>query len=307
MNEKNIKISSIKLIVVIVIAAAVVLNVAAQLIPETLRRFDVTASDSYTLSESAREYLSSIDEKVTLYVIEADGSDIKYEYLLRRIDASCKNIDVKWTSAKGAEPQLKALGLTAEVVMPYLVIAESEKRSMVIAHAELMTYKTDNSTVASFIGKDTMTLQEYEYITQMLASQIQAGSEYASQYSSMLEALIYDIDMYFNAEAYICRIVEYVLVDIIPARYTLTGHGEKVLGELEMGYYLAESVGLRYNTLDLTSGAPIPKDAVSIVVLDPKTDISKAEADMLIEYLDRGYDRFVENLNSLGADIIYIS
>ena len=26
-----------------------------------------------------------------------------------------------------------------------------------------------------------------------------------------------------------------------------------------------------------------------------------------IEYLDRGYDRFVENLNSLGADIIYIS
>ena len=112
MNGKNIKGTSIKLICAIVIAAVVVLNVAAQFIPETLRRFDTTASDSYTLSESAKEYLSSVSEKVTLYVIDSDGSDIKYEYLLRRIDALCENIDVKWTSTEDAEPQLKALGLS---------------------------------------------------------------------------------------------------------------------------------------------------------------------------------------------------
>lgn len=294
MNRENNNLTSsakklnTRIIVAVVIAVTVLLNVAVYFIPDNIRRLDMTASDSYTLSDSTKEYFSSLDEKVTLYVIDGDGSDVKYEYLLDRVDNCSKNIDVKWLGSDKATHLLEPLNITKAMVTPYLVIIESDKRSMAIPHSELVSYRTDNSTLVSFLGTDRMSVLEYEYAKQMFATQAQSGSEYASQYAAMLEMLLYDVEQYFNAEPYLCQMVEYVTVDVIPARYVLTGHGETPLDKTEAGYYLSSQLGVTHKTLDITDGKVIPEDAVSIILLDPTSDLSKSEADALIDFLNGG-------------------
>ena len=275
-------------IVSIVIAAVVLLNVGLQFLPDTVKKFDITSSDSYTLSDATKEYLSSVDEEVTIYVLDADGSDIRYEYWLERIGGSFENIDVKWSTFDKVKDKLTALGVTIESASPYLLIIEGEKRSAAVGYTELMSYRTDNSTLVSYIGASEMTATQYNSALTMLAQYAQSSSEYASQYAQMLEMLVYDVEKYFNAEPYLCKLIEYVTVDIIPARYTLMGHGETELSKTEMGYWISEQIGMSYNSLDISGGGEIPEDAVSILVINPTQDISLQEARLLIDFLNRG-------------------
>lgn len=286
--NKVSKKSKSTVIIAVVIAAVILLNVGLQFLPDTVKRFDITGEKSYTLSDTTKKYLSSLDEKVTVYVLDADGSDIKYEYWLDRLDSSFKNIDVKWTTFDKVTDKLTALGVKLESASPYVLIIESEKRSMVLSYADLITYRTNNSDLISIIQKSEMTAEEYNYWLKMFAQYAQSSSEYASQYAQMLQILVYDVEKYFNAESYLCKIVEYVTVDVIPARYTLTGHGETDFSKTEMGYQLSSVMGKSYAALDMTDGKEIPKDAVSILVIAPTADISKSEADTLISFLEDG-------------------
>jgi hypothetical protein len=293
MNTNNKKATASKapnlaIIIAAAVAAVILLNAVVCFIPDGIRRLDITSSDSYTLSDSTEKYLSELDEKVTLYVLDADGSDVKFEYFLDRIDNCTENLTVEWIDSERSADKLEPLGIKPDQVAPYILICEGEKRSTAVSYAELVSYRTENSTLKSFIGSNEMTAVQYEYMKQSLATQAQSSSEYASQYAAMLEALIYDVEKYFNAEPFICRIVEYVTVDVIPARYTLTGHGETDISKTEIGYYLSETVGMNYKTLDLTKVEKIPEDAVSIIVMAPTEDISSAEADALLSFLNGG-------------------
>ena len=272
----------------IIIVAVVLLNVGLNFLPDNISRFDITTSDSYTLSNNAKEYLSSLDEKVTLYVIDANGSDIKFEYLLRRVDGISDNLGVKWVSYEDVADKLTALGIKAEQVAPYMLLTESEKRSVPLGYVDLILYRTDNTTIISQLQTNEMTAAEYERIVTTLAQQVNTSSEYANTYMQLLNALIYDVDRYFSAESYICKMVEYVTVDVIPARYTLTGHGETALAKTEIGLYLSNTAGVAHNQLNLTVAGEIPQDAVSIIIMKPTSDITETEANMLISYLNDG-------------------
>ena len=293
MNNENKKMPAspkgrnIKVIIAVLIAAVVLLNIAVGLIPDRYRRIDLTSSDSYTLSDETVGYLRGLDEKVTLYVIDADGSNLKYEYLLKRIDSASKMVDVKWISSADAKELTDPLGVT-EAVTPYFVVAKSDRRSMFAPYSEMVTYRTDNTSLASFLETNELSAYEYEYCKQMLAQNAQTNSEYAQSYASMLELLLYDTEMYFRGEAYISKVLEYVTVETIPARYVLTGHGETPFSETEMGYYVLGEMGLDHKALDTAAHAHIPDDAVSILVIHPKYDISKDEADMFLSYLNGG-------------------
>ena len=291
MNNCNNEISKkprLAVIVSVVTAVVLLLNVALNFLPDSARRFDVTTSNSYTLSATTKEYFSSLGEKINIYVLDADGSDVKFEYMLKRMDGCSDNVNVRWTNFEKVADKLTALGVKLEQASPYLIIIESSKRSIVAGYSELITYRTDNTSITSYIGTNEMTAVQYENLKTAFAQQASTSSEYASQYMQMLEILIYDVEKYFNAEPYICQMIEYVTVDIIPARYALTGHGEAELSKTEMGYYLSDMVGLNYGPLDISDGGEIPADAVSIMVIDPTSDITKAEANKLISYLDRG-------------------
>ena len=271
-----------------IIASVVLFNVAVQFLPDYIRRFDITSAKSYTLSDSTKDYFSSLDEKVNIYVLDVDGSDMRYEYWLKRLDEASDNISVRWSSLEAEGERLATMGVELSEPSPYLLIVEGEKRSIAMGYSDLIIYRTDNSTIASYIGTNEMTASQYNSVLTTLAQYAYSSDQYASQYAEMLEVLVYDVEKYFIAESYLCKMVEYVTVDILPARYALTGHGEAVLSKTEMGYYLSDGVGMVYSDLDLSASGAIPEDAVSIMVINPKTDITKVEADILINYLNGG-------------------
>lgn len=276
------------IVISVMIALTVLLNVGLQFLPEAIKAFDITDNKSYTLSDTSKDYFSSLDEKVTLYVLDANGTDIKYEHWLDRVGSSFKNIDVKWTTYDKVSDKLTALGVKLESASPYLLLVESEKRSMVAGYSDLISYRTNNSNLISLIQKSEMTAEEYNYWLTMVAQYANSTSEQAAQYVQVLQMLVYDVEKYFNAEPYLCKLVEYVTVDIIPARYTLTGHGETELNKTEMGYMISNSLGLYHNELDISGDKKIPDDAVSILIINPTSDISAKEANKLISFLNEG-------------------
>ncbi len=277
----------------VVIAAVVVLNAALCLIPDRFRRIDLTSSDSYTLSEDTLKYFGELDDKITLNVIEADGSDPKYEYFLRRVDESSKNIDVKWLSAEDARSITDPLGVT-EYIAPYLIVAESEKRSTALFYSEVISYYTENTDLIEYVffGSE-VSLGYYENIKSTLKASYdkavaENNSETAESDAYFLSLLAMETKMYFNGEPYICGVVEYLTVDVVPKRYVLTGHGEASFSETEMGYYILEEMGLEHTPLDTAASPAIPADAVSILVINPQNDISEAEAELFLNYLNGG-------------------
>ena len=287
LNNQKKKQSSLS-VAAIIVASVVLFNVALQFLPDYVRRLDITSAKSYTLSDSTKDYFSSLDEKVNIYVLDVDGSDIRYEYWLKRLDGASDNISVRWSSLEAEAERLAAMGVALSEPSPYLLIVEGEKRSIAMGYSDLIIYRTNNSTIASYIGTNEMTASQYNSVLTTLAQYAYSSDQYASQYAEMLEALVYDVEKYFSAESYLCKMIEYVTVDILPARYSLTGHGETALSKTEMGYYLSDGVGMVHSDLDLSVSGGIPEDAVSIMVVAPKTDITKAESDILIDYLNGG-------------------
>ena len=280
--------SNLPVIISVIVAGVILLNVGLNFLPDSVRRFDITTSDSYTLSNETKEYLSSLDEKVTLYVVEANGSDIKFEYFLRSLTECSDSLEVRWVGYEDVADKLSAWGVKDGQISPYTLLAETEKRSMPMGYSDLISYRTDNSTITSYIGTNEMTAAQYENIYTMLVQYMSSDSQNASSYMAMLEALLYDTDTYFNAESYICKMVEYVTVDIIPARYTLTGHGETDLSKTEIGLYISSTVGVAHNALNLAVEGEIPDDAVSIIIMKPTSDITAMEASLLTSYLNGG-------------------
>ena len=57
----------------ILLAVLIVLNLAVSLIPSRMTRFDTTDDGRYTLSATTEQFLSNLQEDVTVYVVCKDG------------------------------------------------------------------------------------------------------------------------------------------------------------------------------------------------------------------------------------------
>jgi len=295
----------IKIIISVAVAVLLLLNVGLWFIPERFKKIDITANDAYTLSDGTKTFLSGLDEKITLYVLDADGSDTRYEYLLGLLDGY-KNVDVKWMSSKKATHLLEPMGLTVpeDKKIPYFIVIESEKRTAYLDHYSLFSYVNSNSDLVSFIsyiesmtGQDLattnssgyaeMSIEQYELLLDLISTYAQNDSQNAATYVSYYSSLIYDTQQYFYGEVALSKKIEEAIVDKIPTRYMLTGHGETPVGNTWLGFMLSE-MGLQCKDLNTTESLEIPSDAVSVMVLAPTSDITEAEAQTLLNYLGGG-------------------
>ena len=66
-------------VLILLVLVAVLLNTGAFLLPSHVGRLDMTRSGTYTLSDQVKEFLSGLERDVTVYVLDADGSDKKLD------------------------------------------------------------------------------------------------------------------------------------------------------------------------------------------------------------------------------------
>lgn len=267
-----------------VLVAALALNLAVGLIPGRFRTADVSEAGYYTLQDGTKAFLDDLDEDVTLYLIDADGDDQRFEYFLERMAQYSPHLTLKTVPLADSGELLAKVGATVDQMasVGYCIVAESQKRVEIIDYNSLFYYETQNSSLQQ-LGLTQMSVSEYYSWINNLYS-------YANQnegYLTYLEALLYDTYMKFQGQGILCSMLEYVTADVIPHAYVLTGHGEtefssSLISDMVVKY------GRQYDVLDLNAVSQIPAEVSCLLILAPTEDYSAAEIEMLRAYLDRG-------------------
>ncbi len=295
-SKKKIKKATV-LGVSLLVLCALLLNLGVLLIPRPHRTYDMNQYRYYTFSDSTKEFLASVDEDVTLYVISEGEREMRFEYFLESFASHCDRLSISRLSLEDSNDVLSWVGLKKENLsgVQYVLVLDGESRTEAVDYSSLFFYITNNESLNQ-LGLSRMTLSEYyqyyNYIYQMASQD--------SSYATYLDYLVNDTYMYFQGEAILSQMLEYVTADLIPTNYVLTGHGEAIT-DRSLFTNMLSTYGATYETLNLAETSEIPEDAANLIVLAPSEDYSASEIDAMKAYLDRGGQMIVvtgeENLS----------
>ncbi len=259
--------------------AVIVTSVATAFLPVTFRWADVSATKIYTVSDSTKQFIDSVDEDVTLYLIDADTSEEKLVSFIERYCAESPYLKFERVDTSKDTEFRSKYGFTESATLSFCIVVESERRTRIISADELFVWYN-----ASYPDFGYMSASDLEYNISYLANMLEQYSSYYSQMSStdqaqyseymtMYQSLYYMTARYLDAENVINRAIDYVTADVIPTFYFAAGHGEKNTSS---------------GPLDITAIDEIPTEASMILINTPDTDYSASEVDMLIEYMNNG-------------------
>ena len=262
---------------IILCVCTIAVNGLATLIPTRFSSVDLTDQKILSISKATKEYIGSLDDDVTIYVLDADSSNKTFEALLAKYDEYSSAITVKYVSPYDIQNLLSTLGWDGySALEPYTLILESDKeRYDVIMPSSLYYYENEQF--------GTLTQSDY-------SSYVNTLYQYASsseEYQSALQSLLYDTKIYYNAEQILNSSIEYLTVDIIPTPYYIKGHGEPG-SEDSAVLYTYSYVGFPIEELDLSQRAELPEDASTLIINTPTSDLSDAETAMLLDFLKNG-------------------
>ena len=252
LNKKYLKIGSFSIAMsAVAVAVVIVINLIAASLPTTYTKYDLSSLGMYTIGEESRAIIDGVDDDVVFYLVAQRGAeDSTIVEFLDRYAAMNPHITVK-TVDPVANPAFIS-EYTTEELSQNSVIAVSGKRSYAVDYNDIYTREYSDEE-----------LYNYYYYGQM-----PTGTPY------------------FNGELAVTTALDYVTRDDIPKLYTLTGHGETALDETYLGYIDTENIEV--SSLSVLSDEPIPSDCSSILINNPTSDISSAECEKLISYLDEG-------------------
>lgn len=146
--------------VVIGIAIVVVVNVLAAQLPESIQNIDVTGQKLYTLTDDTYTVLDSLDEEVTLYVLEdEDDADSILSKTLDRYAEGSDYITVEYVDPT-VSPNFYTT-YTDESPTSNSVIVVCGERSKVVDYGDIYEYSINYSTyttsVSAYDGEGQLT------------------------------------------------------------------------------------------------------------------------------------------------------
>ena len=110
---------------------------------------------------------------------------------------------------------------------------------------------------------------------------------YSDMYESSLDYNTYSYQTTgFDGEGQITSAIGYVTSENLSVLYTLEGHGEKSLST-DMKDSI-EKANIDVQELNLLTEESVPEDADCLMIISPTTDISSAEKDAVLKYLENG-------------------
>lgn len=249
---------------IVVVIAMVLGNVALYFLPYNVTMSDMTLTHRNSVGEKAQRYLSTVNEPVTIYLLEPTGA-VDYEMYLESVAACSPYITLEKVYYENTPEFYTDRGISFDYANSLYI--ESQRRGDYLSYVNLFSY-----TNAVF-GFTDISISDYQYYYTMFSSN--------SSYAEYLSVLAYNTVENYNADSMICSSVEYAVKEIIPKSYYLTGHGEREL-EAKDGAF----AGLGFTACTLENG--VPADAASIVINAPTTDVTEAEKQALLDFLAMG-------------------
>lgn len=247
------------------------------LLPYSIRQIDVSTNKIYTTDESAKEYFASIDEEITVYLVNPYANEQEFYNSVVRMLEPYENIKLKIVNSVEDKEFVEKheLGDVDASLLSYAMVIEGSKRSVTLGLGDCLVYYNKRFGY--------LTVDEFQQRAKAYANVInQYGSYYDQMDESMksdfqkiaqlLDSLQYETVSSWNLENVFAEAVSYVLADI-PQEYLFMGHGEEV------------NAG---NTYDFKANGSIPEDAELIVINSPSEDYSESEVNTVIDYIDNG-------------------
>lgn len=248
---------------VILLAALIVVNLICGSLPSGVMKLDTSPNKLYSLSQTSVDFLSGLDEEVTLWYVCREGSSNKQvETFLERYAAASPKLKLEKVDPVKKPDFLKKYA--AEEASNYSIIVESEKRFRTVDFGNLVYYYNEN-------------------IGQLTPDEYQSFQSYYGQYASM-----YPFTEYFDGDNQITGAVEYVTADKVPTVYLTEGH-EEAEPDAVVTSNLFTYGAIETHTLNIAlPESEIPEDADVIIINNPLKDLSDGEAEKLIAFFDKG-------------------
>ena len=252
------------------------------LLPYSVRQIDMSVNKTYSSDSSTKDYLSSVEEDITVYLIDPYANEQEfYDSVLRMLEPH-DNIKLEIVNSLEDKDFLKKheLDKVENGMLAYAMVVEGPKRAVTLGMGDCLTYYNKNIgylTVDEFRQRASAyanVLSQYGSYYDQMDESMQANLE---KIAELLDSLQYETVPCWNIENVFVEAVSYVLADI-PGEYLLSGHGEEV------------NAGSIYN---FKENGSIPEDADLIVINSPSEDYSESEINTIIDYVDNGGKLYV--------------
>lgn len=177
---------------IIVIAIAVIVNLAVNALPSTVTQLDMTTNSIYSLSDQTKAIVRSVDKDVNLYLLAAQGGeDATVSRLLDRYAELNDHLKVSTVDPTAQPTFLDSYDLSMYQLYANSVLVDCEGRYRLVNYTDI----------------------------------------YVTDYSMDYESYNYSTTTSFNGENELTNAIHYVTSENLPKVYTLTGHGEAELDE----------------------------------------------------------------------------
>lgn len=230
------------------LAIVVVGNLVVGSLPVTVTEIDCTYEKMYALTDQTEEFLDTLEEDITIYVLNSDKSkDTQVHETLERYEALSEHIMVEYVDPS---------------VNPYFYQTYTDSSP------------TQNSVIV--VGPERSRVIDYYDLYE-----IEYSMDYYS-YSYTTTVTGYD------AEGQITSAIEYVTMDSeeLAVVYEVTGHGESSLSSAFTD--VLDKANIRLESLELFNEEAVPEDAQAIIIHAPSTDFNAEDAQKVIDYINGG-------------------
>ena len=261
----------------LLLALLIAVNLIVGALPSSLTVRDTSPTGMYTLSATSRQYLSALEEDITVYYVCQAGAEIDtMKAFAERLVGHSRHLTLKTVDPTVDTAFAERYG-TASLSDNSLVI-ESGRRFTTVAYSDM--YYIYNAALGKISSSDFQSMASnpnyYQYFTE------------------------YETALFFQADALLMGAIEYVTAESVPMVYVVSGHGDVTLSQTFLS--ALTTYGVKYKTLNLAeSEGVIPADASCLILHSPTTDLSEAEAEALKSYLAGGGNLF------LTTDTQYVS
>lgn len=147
-------------VVIISTAAAVLLNVIVGELPSRFTVFDMTANQLYSLTDDTKNFLSGLEEEITIYVLANEKqADTTLAATLQDYRELSDQIKINYVDPT-VNPRFYT-NYTDSMINANSIIVESSKRSKVIDYSDIyqseIDYSTYSQTITGYDGEGQLT------------------------------------------------------------------------------------------------------------------------------------------------------
>ncbi len=242
---------------VIVLAILIVMNVIVTSIPEKYTQYDVSATDIFTLSDTTKEFLATLEEDITIYEIAEIQNENDYvKNIVQAYVNESKHIKFERIDP-ALDPQfLEDLGVS--VSQGSVIVMKGERfKECEISGMFLNSGTEDTDSTSSDTSSSTTTAE--------------ANGETYDQ---------------IDIEGQITGAIAYVNVETLPIVYQLTGHEEAALEDFMITEINKQAIELK--TLDLQEEGKIPDDIGMLMINGMQSDFTDEEYELIKAYMEEG-------------------